>query len=142
MLSLDAITNLLCDAMMMPFDDNIFSLEHHGIRFYWPCHVKKLQTFWNYPHQKIFCEYNYVCKFNNHEKFRGINVIPNICNYTILILLIWRKFSFSERTVCSAQCGNFRNSLSRIFGKKFVKATVLLKKLLKRWFDEIFFQWE
>ena len=28
-----------------------------------------------------------------------------------------------------AQCGNFENLLSRIFGKNFVKVTVLLKKL-------------
>ena len=28
------------------------------------------------------------------------------------------------------------------FDKKFVKTTVLLKKLLKNWFHEIFFQWE
>ena len=32
--------------------------------------------------------------------------------------------------------------LSHFFRKNFVKALVLLKKLLNRWFDEIFFQWE
>ena len=32
----------------------------------------------------------------------------------------------------TAQCGNFGNLLSRIFGKNFVKATFLLKKLVKR----------
>ena len=42
----------------------------------------------------------------------------------------------------SVQCGNFANLLWRIFAKNFVKATFLLKKLLKRRFDEIFFQWE
>ena len=31
-----------------------------------------------------------------------------------------------------AQCGNYGNSLSRIFGKNFVKVTVLLKKLLNK----------
>ena len=40
-----------------------------------------------------------------------------------------------------AQCGNYGNSLSRIFGENFVKVTVLLNKLLKSWFDEIFFRW-
>ena len=30
-----------------------------------------------------------------------------------------------------AQCGNYGNSLSRIFDKNFVKATVLQNKLLK-----------
>ena len=34
------------------------------------------------------------------------------------------------------------NSLSRIFGKNFVRVTVLLNKLIKSWFDEIFFRWE
>ena len=32
--------------------------------------------------------------------------------------------------------------LSCIFGKNFVKVTVLLNQLLKSWFDEIFFWWE
>ena len=31
----------------------------------------------------------------------------------------------------NAQCGNDGNSLTRIFGKNFVKVTVLLNKLLK-----------
>ena len=37
---------------------------------------------------------------------------------------------------------NYGNSLSRIFGKNFVKVTVLLNKLLKSWLDEIFLWWE
>ena len=37
------------------------------------------------------------------------------------------------------QCGNYGNLLSRIFGKKFVKLTDLLKELLNSWFDGIFF---
>ena len=58
--------------------------------------------------------------------------------------MIWRIF-FSVRenfsffhTVQCAQCGNYGNLLSRFFGKSFVKVTVLLKKLLNSWFDEIF----
>ena len=57
------------------------------------------------------------------------------------------KSFFSEkiekvtRTQC-AQCGNYGNSLPHIFGKNFVKVTVLLNKLLNKCFDEIFFQWE
>ena len=39
-------------------------------------------------------------------------------------------------------CGNYGNSLLRIFGKNVVKLTVLLNKLLKSWFDEIFFRCE
>ena len=38
-----------------------------------------------------------------------------------------------------SQCENYGNSLSRIFGKNFVKVTVLPMKLLNKWFDEIFF---
>ena len=41
-----------------------------------------------------------------------------------------------------AECGNFGNSLSLFFDKNFEKAMVLLNKLLKSWFQEIFFQWE
>ena len=37
-----------------------------------------------------------------------------------------------------AHYGNYGNLLSRIFGKNFVKAMVLLKKLLNSWFDESF----
>ena len=48
----------------------------------------------------------------------------------------------AQSTVCGTQCGNCRNSLSHFFRKNFVKAMVLLKKLLNSWFDEIFFQWE
>ena len=44
--------------------------------------------------------------------------------------------------ISGSQCGDYENSLSRIFGKNFVKVTVLLNKLLKSWFDEIFFWWD
>ena len=39
----------------------------------------------------------------------------------------------------TTQCGKYGNLLSRIFGKYFVKVTVLLKKSPNSWFDEIFF---
>ena len=48
------------------------------------------------------------------------------------------KINRHHYALCT-QCGNYGNSLSRIFGKNFVKVTVLLNKLLKSWFDEIFF---
>ena len=41
-----------------------------------------------------------------------------------------------------AQCWNYGNSLSLIFGKNSVKVTVLLDKLLENWFDEIVVWWE
>ena len=34
---------------------------------------------------------------------------------------------------CRAQCGNYGNLLSHIFGKTFVKVKVLLKKLLSKY---------
>ena len=43
---------------------------------------------------------------------------------------------------CSAQCGNYGNLLSHFFDKNFVKVTFLLKKILKSWFDEIFYGWQ
>ena len=49
---------------------------------------------------------------------------------------------FSVHCISELTGGNYGNSLSRIFGKNFVKVTVLLSKLLKSWFDEIFFWWE
>ena len=48
--------------------------------------------------------------------------------------------NFCQKSVRENFC-NFNtvgNLLLRIFGKNFVKVTVLLKKLLKSWFDEIF----
>ena len=39
----------------------------------------------------------------------------------------------------STPCGNHGNLLSHFFFKNFVKATFLLKKSLKSWFDEMFF---
>ena len=64
--------------------------------------------------------------------------------------LIWRKkiakilhcasvISKLCSVQCTVTCGNYRNSLWRIFGKNVVKVTVLLNKLLKSWYDEIFF---
>ena len=44
-----------------------------------------------------------------------------------------------KKAVVYSQCGNYGNSLSRIFGKNFVKVKVLQKKLLYKWFDEIIF---
>ena len=53
--------------------------------------------------------------------------------------LVSRIFSTHIRIALCAQCGNYGNLLSRFFDKNFVKVTFLLKKILKSWFDEIFF---
>ena len=53
----------------------------------------------------------------------------------------FREINFSwihSRISTTWQCGNYGNSLSRIFGKTFVKTAVLLNKSLKSWFDENF----
>ena len=55
---------------------------------------------------------------------------------------IWVTEKFYNFHIAWAQCGNYGNSLSQIFDKNYVKAMVLLKKLLNSWFDEFFFQWE
>ena len=68
-------------------------------------------------------------------------------------IALWKSWKFTltpfwqkirESNVFTApQCRNSGNSLSHLFDKKFVKITFLLKKkLLKRRFHEIFFQWE
>ena len=63
--------------------------------------------------------------------FREINYLV-----TSVKKLLSRNFDISVRENFSffhtAQCGNFGNLLSPIFGKKIVKTTFLLKKSLKR----------
>ena len=59
-------------------------------------------------------------RFNRHEKLISRNLF----------------------CICTVQCRNYKYSLSHFFGETFVKATVLLKMLLKSWFHGIFFQSE
>ena len=47
------------------------------------------------------------------------------------------KFSFFHIVLCGG--GNYGNLFSLFIGKNFVKVTILLDKLQKSWFDEIFF---
>ena len=58
---------------------------------------------------------------------KGIGIFRQI-NFLV------KKQRFHEIFVhfSNTQCGNYGNSLSRIFGKNFVKVSVLLKKLLVR----------
>ena len=59
------------------------------------------------------------------------------------ILLYPKKPSFEKENTNFQkifQCWNYFNLL--FFGKNFVKATVLQKKLLNSWFHEIFFRWK
>ena len=73
------------------------------------------------------------------------------CGVELWILLSWfhekflklfystcLEFDFTKKIVKSSyrtQCGNYENVLSSFFGKKLVKATHLLNKSLKSWFD-------
>ena len=49
------------------------------------------------------------------------------------------KISSLKRCSALTHSVEIKGILSRIFWKNFVKVTVLLNKLLKSWFDEIFF---
>ena len=53
--------------------------------------------------------------------------------------VMFLKWLHSHHREIYSQCGNCRNSLSRLFCKIFVKVTVSLNKLLKSWFDDIYF---
>ena len=59
---------------------------------------------------------------------------------TLIDFTILRKNEcVGESSVEKPQCENYGNSLSpHLFGKNFVKSTLIRKKLLKNWFHEIF----
>ena len=63
------------------------------------------------------------------------------CSNFYVQTLIWRKKSLYPVWKHSIEI-MYGNSLSHFFVKNFVKATDLLNKLLKSWFDEIIFRWE
>ena len=68
-------------------------------------------------------------------QFFFVKPIYNFCK-----MLIWCKIlAVKFHNFHSTEYGKCGNLLSRNFGKNFVKVTLLLKKLLKSWFDEIFF---
>ena len=77
----------------------------------------------------------YVLKFYCH------NLLQKISWNRILVAVDW----FDEKILrdsfrflhCVPQCVEITGILWRIFGKNFVKLTVLLNKLLKSWFDEM-----
>ena len=79
-------------------------------------------------------------------EFLRENSVKLIFSKDLYCKLIWRKKLHGSEFFVLPQhtkCGNYYgNSLSRIFGKNFVKVMVLLSKLLKSWFDKIFLWWE
>ena len=82
------------------------------------------------------------------DRFCLLKIISWICFFLRCISRFHEIFSSilvystTYTTKQVLQCGNFGNSLSHIFDKNFMKTTFLLRKLLKRWFDEIFFRFE
>ena len=71
-------------------------------------------------------------------KMGRYGLIGNTIFSTKQVLFLNKAFQFLLRT----QCGNYGNLLSRFFNKNFVKATHLLNKSLKSWFDRKKFQWD
>ena len=74
-------------------------------------------------------------QFVNSDPLKSLKWQFLICT-TKLPISISRKISVAQKslkfhTVLCTQCGNFRNSLSHIFGKNFVNITVLLVLLKK-----------
>ena len=75
---------------------------------------------------------------DDRKIFREIDL--QYCTLKVNGLRLDESFKQVRRQI--AQCGNCGNLFSHLFGKKFVKVTVLLKQLLSSRFDEIFSQWE
>ena len=75
-----------------------------------------------------------LCEMGNPDFFSWNRLLLQFCKFYSFLREINSGFA------CETQCGNYGNSLSRIFAKSFVKLTVLLNinKVLKSWFDEIF----
>ena len=76
--------------------------------------------------------------FNSHMVFSKIYV-KSTAGWPVKRKLISRNFPIK---LCTVYSTNYRNYPSHFFRKKFVKAMVLLKKLLNSWFDEIFSVWQ
>ena len=77
----------------------------------------------------VACENFYVIK--------SCKVKKNYGNFLFREVKKW----WVKAAISFPQCGNCGIPLSCNFGKSFVKVTVLLNKLLKSRFDEIFFWW-
>ena len=81
--------------------------------------------------------------FFSWNQFYLVRAFEHAFSTKLLLYNDFMKFFFFEWAwyvciVCVTQCGNCCDVVSHIFGKNFEKVT-LLKKLLKSWFDEIFF---
>ena len=105
--------------------------------------VKNWEFFCHYLRfyvKSILLDYEYtVCGKILQSYTVSAITLKNVCEINSWFNGKILDFSVKTHNVENAQqCGNYRNSLSRIFGKNFVKVTVLLNNLLlKSWFDEI-----
>ena len=99
-------------------------------------------------HQKIFRQINSLvtyfvkpllsrnfCQKCVRENFRNFHTVQ--CGNTEIYSHIFRENSWLYYIFC-IKLRKFP-LISRFFGQTFVKETILLNKLLKSWFDEIFF---
>ena len=95
-----------------------------------------------YPHFKKF-SWNQFSKKVTLKKFLQKNLGGKIfkfpqCAQSQCAQSQCAQSQCAQSQCAQSQCGNWRNSLSHFFWKHFVKAMVLLKKLLNSWFDEFF----
>ena len=97
----------------------------------WSCFFRKHDGSWR---SKMVIE---CLSLNNLEMLDYLLYL--FCLLIHLTFRSHRTFEHNLRTI--TQCGNYGNFLSRIFGKTIVKVTILLNtnKLVKSWFNEIFF---
>ena len=96
---------------------------------------------------RLFSHWNAVWKLRNFtatilsQKFREINFL--LKNFTLNWLdeknLYGSEFLVFLHTLCERTVRKLRIFSLTLFWKNFVKATILLKKLSNKWFDEIFF---
>ena len=73
------------------------------------------------------------------ESFYSANVKFQLDSDSVSLKLIFREIDFCKSSYCLVRrglfiqcCGDFGHLLLRLFDKNFVKATFLLKNLLKR----------
>ena len=71
------------------------------------------------------------------KKYFVKSFLSNLHIYLLLSRNFWERIPvISTLCISNTHCGNYGNLLSHFIGENFVKATVLLKKSLKSWFDE------
>ena len=106
--------------------------------FFW---AEKIGLYTYITHSVEFTKFLYHLKFISWNQLHSKLFTEEVVFTKIFQKIVVQKFRKNPQCE-TAQCGNYCDLVSHIFGKNFVKLTVLLKKLLKSWFDEIFFWWD